>query len=124
MEGGMIFADCGGPAFNNSFRSLADSLIPGGRLVQIADDDPIFQRPFNLPNGAPPLWHHGGYKCMGVKYQGRWAIFYHPGDLKDAFRTGNSGLEASIVRSAEQTGINVISYAFTNYLENTKQYRK
>ncbi len=124
MEGGMLFADCGSPSFNTNFRSLADSLIPGGRLVEIADDDPIFKRPYNLPNGAPPLWHHGGTKCLGIKYQNRWAVFFHPGDLKDAFRTGHSGLDPSIVRSAEQTGINVITYAFTNYLEATKQYRK
>ncbi len=124
MGGGMLFADCGSPTFNSSFRSMADSLIPGGRLVEIADDDPIFQSPCQLPNGAPPLWHHGGNKCMGIKYQGRWAVFYHPGDLKDAFRTGHSGLDPAIVQSAEQTGINVIAYAFSNYLEATKQYRK
>jgi hypothetical protein len=124
MEGGMLFADCGSPAFGASFRSMADSLIPGGRLVEIAVDDPIFQAPFNLPNGAPMLWHHGGEKCLGIKYQGRWAVFFHPGDLKDAFRTGHSGLDPAIVQSAEQTGINVITYAFTHYLEATKQYRK
>jgi hypothetical protein len=124
MGGGMLFADCGSPAFNSSFRAMADSLISGGRLVEIADDDPIFQQPFNLPNGAPPLWHHGGEKCMGIKHQGRWVVFYHPGDLKDAFRTGHSNLDPDKWQAAEQTGINVITYAFTHYLEATKQYRK
>jgi hypothetical protein len=123
-EGGMIFADAGSPAFHNSFRAFADTLLPGNRLVGISRDDPLFQSPFALPQGAPPLWHHGGYQCLGVKYQNRWAVFYHPGDLKDAFRTGHSGLDPAIVRSAEQTGINVITYAFTKYLEASKQHRK
>jgi hypothetical protein len=123
-EGGMIFADAGSPAFHNSFRAFADTLLPGNRLVAISKDDPLFQAPFNLPAGPPMLWHHGGFQCLGVKYQNRWAVFYHPGDLKDAFRTGHSGLDPAIVQSAEQTGINVITYAFTHYLEASKQYRK
>jgi len=124
LEGGMIFGDCGSPEFNSHFRTFANQLIPGATLVEIADDDPIFRVPFELPNGAPPLWHHGGYKAMGVKYQGRWVVFYHPGDLKDAFRTGGSGLDARLRQTAVQLGINVIYYAFNNYLEKTKQYRK
>lgn len=124
LEGGMLFADCGSPEFNSYFRQFANQIMPGSSLVEIADDDPLFQQPFVLPNGGPPLWHHGGYKCMGVKHKGRWVVFYHPGDLKDAFRTGGSGLDAGIRKSAYELGINVIYYAFTNYLDNTKQYRK
>lgn len=123
-EGGMIFGDCGSPDFNTHFRAFANSLFPGSSLIEIADDDPIFRVPFILPNGAPPLWHHGGYKCMGVKYKNRWIVFYHPGDLKDAYRTGGSGLDSSIRKSAYELGTNVIYYAFTKYLDNTKQYRK
>lgn len=115
-EGGMLFVDAGSPEFHRHFVNFANQLVPGSRLVQIADDDPIFREPFTLPNGAPPLWHHGGYKALGLKMQDRWVVFYHPGDLKDAFRTGNSGLDPTIVRSAHQTGINVLYYAFTRYL--------
>lgn len=124
-EGGMFFGDCGSPEFNSHFRAFANALLPGSSLVEIADDDPIFQQPFTLPNGAPPLWHHGGERCMGVKHKGRWIVFYHPGDLKDAFRSpDHSGLDASTYQSAVRVGINVIAYAFDHYLEASRQYRK
>jgi len=124
LSGGMLFADCGSPQFDGAFRGLMQSLFPDKPLVTIADDDRIFQEPNILPNGAPPLYHHGGWKAMGVKHQDRWAVFYHPGDLKDAFRVGSSGMSANTVREAHELGINIIYYAFSHYLEATKQERK
>ncbi|MCX5661798.1 MAG: DUF4159 domain-containing protein [Planctomycetota bacterium] len=124
-EGGLIFGDCGSPEFNSHFRAFANSLVPGSPLIEIADDDPIFSVPFILPNGAPPLWHHGGTKCMGVKVKGRWVVFYHPGDLKDAFRSpDHSGLDSSVYLSASRLVVNVIAYSFDHYLEESKKYRK
>jgi len=84
-EGGMIFGDAGSREWDGAFRGLANSLFPGNPLRPIADDDPIFQIPFTFPNGPPPLWFHGGRQTMGAKYRGRWAVFYFPGDLNDAW---------------------------------------
>jgi hypothetical protein len=61
---------------------------------------------------------------MGVKHQDRWVVFYHPGDLKDAFRIGNSGMSANTVKEAYDLGINIAYYAFTHYLDATRQERK
>lgn len=124
-EGGMIFGDCGSPEFNSHFRAFANSLIPGSSLVEIADDDPIFSVPFVLPNGAPPLWHHGGERCMGLKVKGRWVVFYHPGDLKDAFRSpDHSGVDPAIYLAASRLAVNVIAYSFDHYLDESKKFRK
>ena len=90
----------------------------------IADDDPIFQIPFAFPNGAPSLWHHGGYKAKGVKYRGRWIVFYHPGDINDAWKTGHSGMERDKAQGAFHMGVNIIYYSFMNYLRETRKYRK
>jgi len=123
-EGGMIFGDAGDRHFDGPFRGLANSLFPGNPLRPIADDDPIFQIPFTFPNGPPPLWFHGGKQTMGVKYRGRWAVFYFPGDLNDAWKTGHSGLDPVLAEAAVHLGVNVVYYAVTRYLEATREHRK
>jgi hypothetical protein len=124
MDGGMLFVDCGSPQFGQAFRRVAPSILPGERLVEIADDDPLFQEPFAFPNGAPPLWHHDGSRALGMKYKGRWAVFYHPGDVNDAWKTGHSAMRKDLAEGAFQMGINVVYYSFTRYLELTRKYRK
>jgi hypothetical protein len=99
-------------------------VFPGEPMRAIADDDPIFLMPYVFPNGAPPLWHHGGNRAMGVKYQGRWVVFYHPGDVNDTWKTGHSGMDPALAQAAKELGINVVYYAFTHYLEMTRKYRK
>jgi hypothetical protein len=124
MGGGMLFADCGSPRWDAHFRSLAQRVFPGEPLTTISDDDPIFQFPFAFANGAPPLWHHGGMRSQGAKYKGRWAIFYHPGDINDAWKTGRSGMDAKLAEGATEMGVNIVYYSFTHYLELTRKYRK
>jgi hypothetical protein len=123
-EGGMIFGDAGDRHFDGPFRGFANSLFPGNPLRPIADDDPIFQIPFTFPNGPPPLWFHGGKQTMGIKYRGRWVVFYFPGDLNDAWKTGHSGLDPVLAEAAVHVGVNVVYYAVTHYLEETRKYRK
>lgn len=124
LDGGMLFADCGGPKFDRAFRGLMQATFPGEALLNIADDDPLFQFPYSFPNGAPPLWHHGGYRALGIKHKSRWVVFYHPGDINDAWKTGRSGLSPDMAQGAYQMGVNIIYYSFTHYLEQTRKYRK
>ena len=124
LDGGMLFADCGSPAWDWHFRGFMAVLFPGNGLRVVSDDDPIFQTPFVFPNGAPPLWHHGGNSSMGIKHQGRWVVFYHPGDVNDAWKTGHSGLSADLATRAHELGINILYYAVVHYLEATRQYRE
>ncbi len=129
LDGGMLFADAGHPSFHSAFTNyVTRELFPDNRLIAIADDDPIFQMPYQFPNGAPPLWHHGGRKAMGVKAKvngrDRWVVFYHPGDINDAWKTGHSGLDRDTAQGAVHMGVNIIYYAFTHYLEDTRKYRK
>lgn len=124
LDGGMLFADCGGARWDGAFRSVASQLFPGEPLLTIADDDPLFQVPYAFANGAPPLWHHGGQRALGIKHKGRWVVFYHPGDINDAWKTGHSGMDARLAEGATQMGVNIVYYAFTQYLEQTRKYRK
>ena len=100
------------------------AVFPDRQLVTIADDDPIFQAPFVFPNGAPPLWHHGGNRALGVKHLNRWAVFYHPGDINDAWKTGASGMSRDLANASFRLGVNIIHYSFTNYLDLTRKHRK
>lgn len=114
--GGLIFADNGGGRFDPQFRALMRRTFPDLSLVEIAKDDVLFQQPFFFPNGAPPLWHHSGHQAMGIKYKGRWVVFYHQGDINDAWKTGHSGASPAVAEQAYKLGVNIINYAFTQYM--------
>lgn len=124
LDGGMLFADAGSPEFHRSFLALMAAVFPDRQLTTIADDDPIFQGPFRFPNGAPPLWHHGGDRAFGVKHQNRWAVFYHPGDINDAWKTGGSGMSRDLCDQSYKLGVNIVYHAFTHYLDMTRKHRK
>jgi hypothetical protein len=124
LGGGMLFADAGSPQFHTSFLALMAAVFPDKQLVVIADDDPLFQGPFTFADGAPPLWHHGGYRALGIKHQNRWAVFYHPGDINDAWKTGHSGMSRDLAEQSYHLGVNIIYHAFTNYLDQTRKERK
>lgn len=124
LGGGMLFADCGSEPWDRTFRAFVRVLFPGEPLLVIADDDPIYQIPFVFENGAPPLWHHGGAQALGIKRGRRWVVYYHPGDINDAWKIGHSGMSPELTRRAYQLGVNIVYHAFTHYLEETRKYRK
>lgn len=115
-DGGMIFADAASLQFGQSFRALMRRVLPNHKLVEIANDDPIFRAPYFFPNGAPAFFHHDGFRALGIKNNGRWIVFYHPGDLGDAWIGG--GLTEQQRAEAFKLGSNVMSYAFAAYLES------
>jgi hypothetical protein len=121
MGGGLLFADCGSPTWNNSFRAWSKRLFPQQDLVDIANDDPIFHAWFHFPNGAPPLWHHGGSRALGIKQDGRWVVFYSPGDMHDAWKTGHTNAASGAVRQAYELGVNVVKYGIDHYWAMNRQ---
>lgn len=121
-DGGMIFADNGGGSFNGSFRALCKRIFPELDLIDIANDDVIYKQPFLFPNGAPPLFAHSGKRALGMKHNGRWVVFYHQGDINDAWKTGGSGTTPEIQERAYMMGANVIAYSFGQYLAFNREY--
>jgi len=116
-KGGLIIGDSPGDSFTSCFRTAIARVLGGlARWTEIPNDDEIFRRPCYLPNGAPPLWHHDGRRAKGIRVKGRWVVFYHPGDLGDAWKVGNSGAEPDSVEAAYDTGTNVIYYALRHYI--------
>lgn len=117
-QGGMIFADNGGDGFNASFRSVMRKVLPKSNWIDISNDDILYRQPFLFPNGAPTIQaHSGGGRGLGMKSDdGRWMVFYHQGDLKDAWKDGASGFTKSVQMASFKMGINVVNYAFNQYL--------
>ncbi len=115
VEGGMLFIDNGGGHFDSSVRNILRRIFPGKPLVDIPNDDSIYQRPYVFPDGAPPFWHHAGYRALGVRDEGRWVVFYHPGDINDAWKDDHSGATAEVADQAYKLGVNVMFYAFNQY---------
>ena len=119
--GGMLFADHGGGNFDRSFRALLRNVLPNHTLVVIPNDDEIYREPFVFPEGSPPLWHHSGYRALGIRHQGRWIAFYHQGDMASAWMDGGSGASDLVRQQAFRMGVNVVHYAFKNNLRRTQQ---
>ena len=114
-EGGMLFIDNGGGYFDGQVRALLRRVFPGKPLVDIPNDDSIYQKPYVFPDGAPPFWHHSGYRALGVRSEGRWMVFYHPGDVNDAWKDDHSGASQEVADQAYKLGVNIMYYAFTQY---------
>ena len=114
-EGGMLFIDNGGGSFDSAVKNMLRKVFPGMPLVDVPNDDPIYQRPYAFPDGAPPFWHHAGYRAKGIRDDGRWLVYYHPGDVNDAWKDGHSGASSEVADQAYKLGVNVMFYAFNQY---------
>ena len=115
VKGGMLFIDNGGGNFGQAVRQLVSRIFPDKPFIDIPNDDPIYQRPYSFPDGAPPFWHHDGTRAKGVRVGDRLAVFYHPGDINDAWKDGHSGASEEVAEQAYRLGINVMYYAFNAY---------
>ncbi|TVR14555.1 MAG: DUF4159 domain-containing protein [Planctomycetota bacterium] len=122
--GGMLFVDAASPAFDRSFRRFIAQVFPNNRLVTIPHDDEIFRRPYRFPHGVHPMAAHGGNNAMGVRIGNRWGVFYHPGDVKDAFKDNAHRMSREMRENAFQVKYNVIFYSILKYTEATARHRR
>jgi len=112
---GMIFGDNGGSNhFHNQFFSAMRQVLPELEPVRIPLDDVIHRVPFALPF-LPYVAPHGGRDAWGWKLDGRWVVYYHPGDIGDAWADGHSNVPREVYESCYQLGTNVIFYAHAEY---------
>jgi hypothetical protein len=125
LKGGMLIGDAGSARFHNSFIHFMRQVFPDKPLLDIADDDMIYQQPFGFPNGAPAFWHHGGRRAMGLKHEGRWMVFYHPGDMNDAWKSpAYTDVKPEMRTAAMNLGVNLVYYAFNQWDDAVSKARK
>jgi hypothetical protein len=116
LNGGMLIADAGSVSFHNSFMRVIRQVFPDKPLIDIADDDMLYQVPYTFPNGAPPFWRLGGTRALGVKHEGRWIAFYHPGDMNGAWKSqGYTDVTPEMRDAAMNLGVNLIYYSFNQW---------
>jgi hypothetical protein len=113
---GMLIVDADSPAFHKAFRALMTQVFPDKALTDIPASDPIYQVPYHLAEGIHKAWAHGGRTPQGIRINGRWRVFYHPGDMNEAWKNAGS-VETSpdVCQQNLQLGINLIYHAFDNY---------
>lgn len=111
---GMLFASSGGAHFHNQFIATMNRVLPDVRPVPIPLDDTIHRVPFAVPF-LPYVVPHGGKDALGWSMDGRWLVYYHPGDISDAWADGHSGVSPDIYNSCYQLGANVINYGHVEY---------
>ena len=118
LKGGMLIADAGSIQFHRSFIHFMRQVFPDKPMVDIADDDMIYQLPNGFREGAPAFWHHGGRRPLGIKHEGRWVVFYHPGDMNDAWKSKEFTEATPEMREAAiRLGINLVYYSFNHWNE-------
>lgn len=125
LNGGMLIADAGSARFHQTFMHFMSQVFPDKPMVDIADDEMIYQLPYSFPDGAPAFWHHGGRRALGVKHEGRWVAFYHPGDMNDAWKSqGYTDVTPEMREAAMNLGINLVYYAFSNWNDSVSKAKK
>jgi hypothetical protein len=125
LGGGMLIGDAGSGHFHNSFVHFMRQVFPDKQMLSIADDDIIYQLPYSFPEGAPAFWHHGGRRALGIKHEGRWIVFYHPGDMNDAWKLqGYTDVTPEMRDAAMNLGVNLVRYSFDNWNNAVAKVRK
>ena len=109
---GMIFADNGGSSgWHSQFFSLMQKILPKVKPQPVPLDHPIHNGIPFLPVVAP----HGGKVAWGWVVDGRIAVYYHPGDIGDAWADGHAGVPRHVWESGYRLGGNVMLYANSEY---------
>lgn len=125
LNGGMLIADAGSVRFHQSFMHFIRQVFPDKPLIDIADDDMLYQEPYTFPNGAPPFWRLGGTRALGIKHEGRWIAFYHPGDMNGAWKSqGYTDVTPEMREAAMNLGVNLVYYAFNQWNDAISKAKK
>ena len=112
---GMIFADNGGSRhWHNHFFSVMRNILPTVQPIRIPLDHPIHRVPYPIPF-LPYVAPHGGKDAWGWVIDGRVAVYYHPGDIGDAWADDHAGVRTIIWEACYQLGTNVFFYAHAEY---------
>ena len=111
---GMLFASSGSRHFHNQFIAFMNRVLPDVRPVPVPLDDSIHRVPFAI-SSLPYVVPHGGKEPLGWSTDGRWLVYYHPGDISDAWADGHSGVSSEIYNACYQLGANVINYGHVEY---------
>ncbi|MFB3388234.1 DUF4159 domain-containing protein [Flavobacterium sp. LAR06] len=99
-------------------RKEIKKIFPNNSLVEIPANHPIFQKPFQFPNGLPKIHEHDGTRpqAFGIFIENKLALLYtYECDLGDGWEDSEVHNDPADVRDkALKMGANIINYIFTN----------
>lgn len=109
---GMLFADNGGSSsWHSQFFGLMSQVLPDVEPIRVPLDHPIHSSVPFVPIVAP----HGGRIAYGWVIDSRLAVYYHPGDIGDAWADGHAGVPESVYEACYRLGGNVMLYSHAGY---------
>ena len=98
-------------------RPLLNQLIAGTQLVELGNNHPIFQSPFQFPGGLPKIHEHDKNppQAFALYYEGRMVLLYtFESDLGDGWEDADVHNDSKEIRlKALQMGANIVNHVFT-----------
>lgn len=99
-------------------RKELPKIFPDKELVELPLDHPIFNEPYDFPEGLPKIHIHDGKRpqAFGIIHENRVVLlFTYESDLGDGWEDPEVHNDPEDVRqNALKMGANIISYAFKN----------
>lgn len=100
------------------FKKELPKIFPDKQFVELPTTHPIFQDPFDFPDGLPKIHEHDGKRpqAFGVYDNNRLVLlFTFESDLGDGWENQQVHNDPEEVRlNALRMGANIISYVFKN----------
>lgn len=100
------------------FKKELPKLFPDKQLEELPSTHPIFQQPYDFPNGLPKIHEHDGKRpqAFGIFDNNRLVLlFTFESDLGDGWENQEVHNDPEEVRlKALKMGANIISYVFKN----------
>lgn len=117
QAGGFIHID-DNYGMNQYIRAELKKLFPSNELKEIPVTHPIFQKPYNFPNGLPKIHEHDGKRpqAFGIFLKDRLAVLYtYETDLGDGWEDAEVNNDPFEIREkALKMGANIINFVFNN----------
>ena len=117
LSGGFLHID-DNYGMDEFVRKEIKKLFPDKELQVIPNNHPIFQKPYNFPNGLPKIHEHDGKRAQafGIIIDGRLVCLYtHETDLGDGWEDPQVHNDSPEKRKqALQMGANIITFVFLN----------
>jgi len=117
LSGGFLHID-DNYGMDKYLRKELVKIFPNKELIEIPKNHPIFNTPFNFPNGLPKIHEHDNSRpqALGIFNEGRLVLLYtFESDIGDGWENPEIHNDPQEVRlKALRMGANIINYVFKN----------
>ncbi len=116
-NGGFLFVD-DDYGLDESFRKEIAEVFPDKELVELPFSHPVFDSPYNFPNGLPKIHEHDEKpaQAFGIFHEGRLVLLYsYESNVSDGWDDESvHGNPPEIRQKALKMGTNILVFALSN----------